>query len=140
MREFTGEDRSPAGPQRLKPYRYPIWVILCATAVIGVGGYASISLPAYLTTARIFAQAKTLERQGNHTASEPLFRQVLARSPNSRSARLALAKALFADGGDVNGIEAMRLLEGIKLSKSEWEELQPYMPEKYRQLFTEEKN
>lgn len=137
MREFTGQDRRPASP--LKPYRYPFWITAFTLVVVGTCGYASLSLPENFTTARMFADAKHLDASGRHADAEPGLRAVLQRSPGSRKAKLALAKAVFADDDPGNDIEAMRLLVGLKLTKSEWESIRLYMPESYRKMFVEEK-
>lgn len=136
---FTGDKRSLANMPALVPHRYPAWVVLYAVMVLAVCGYASVSLPGYVATARNFAQAKAIDGLGHHAAAQPLFREVLAKSPTSRTARLALAKSLFADRDTAHDAEALKLLVGIKLSKSEWDDLEPYIPEQDRKLFVEEK-
>lgn len=138
MREFTGQDRGPAASP-LKPHHYPLWIIGFALVIVGACGYASLSLPAYFTTARMFAAAKHLDAAGRHAEAEPGLRAVLQRSPGSRKARLALAKALFSDDDPGNDVEALQLLAGLKLTKSEWDEISPFMPETYRRMFVQEK-
>jgi hypothetical protein len=130
----------PTPPQPLRPFRYPIWVILSAVAVIAAAAYSAMSLPIYFPAARNLAEAKRSDARGDHVGAVALYRAVLAVSPQSEKARIGLAKALFETGGTQNDAEAFSLLVGVKLDKSDWEELKAVMPPEYQARFQETKS
>ena len=127
-------------PEPVRPFRYPLWIVLFAAAVLAAAGYAALSLPVYVPAARAFKEAKRLDASGDHAGAEGLFRTVLAVAPQSKNARIAMAKALFADGDPTHAQEAMQLLVGIEIDKSDWQELKAVMPPEYQAQFHTKKS
>jgi hypothetical protein len=70
--------------------------------------------------------------RGDYGTAVRELRAADAEASNSHDITVSLAEAEFADNdpGD-----AMRLLEGVKLSQSDWTALQRYMPTQYQRYF-----
>lgn len=134
--EQSPEDFYSETPAPLGPYNYPIWVYVFGIAVIFVLGFCALSLPHDIALARKLHEAKELRQNGKFAAAEEALRYVLREMPDSKSARLEYAQAIFEDGDEANDEAGLAALTGIKLDSSEWARVSQHMPEKYRQMFS----
>ena len=126
------------GHQPLSPSSYPVWISAFGLLVLLAFGYSSLSLPNNLSLAWTLARAKQFDRAHDFTSAEREFGDVLRVAPDSKSARLGMAHALFGDRDPANDRTALALLEGVHLDASEWAELEPVMPAEYQTMFVRE--
>jgi TIR domain len=124
----------------LRPYQYPFWVLfVCALVWLAV--FASLSwVPVQVHALASLWKAEAAASKGDQLTAMFQLRRALKEVPSSRTTRIKLAKALFSISPEEASEEAMTLLEGMRLNKSEWSELITVMPAKYREQFHEVKS
>lgn len=121
----------------LKPHSYPVPILLFTGLVMVIFVYSTLFLvPRYRETYHHLAQAdKALGAQAWDSASAE-YKQVLSDLPGSKYAKFGLAKSLFANSNKEDDIDALVVLEGLEIDKTDWSSLQKYMPEEYKVLFS----
>lgn len=114
-----------AEPARVPPHTYPLWVVLVAGLIALAALYSFLRVPTLVAAGRnLRAGESAVARHDYPTAVSDLDR-AHQESPSSRKVTIYLATADFG----VNQPQAgLALLQGLKLTSSEWSTLTQTMP------------
>jgi hypothetical protein len=118
----------------LKPFQYPLWVQFFCAAIFLAAIMSVVSFPKYLPAAVALKQASGASERGDLGGAVRFYQTVLTADSSSREAKLGLAMVLFRQG-PLHEEEALALLDGLRIDKTEWNELTKVMPKKYQSQF-----
>ncbi len=125
----------PAAPPRLPKHRYPLPIVAAAVLVLAGALYSFTQAPGLVSTSRELDAGRAALHRGDYATAVAKLQAAYAADPSSHVVRLAYAEAAFADNQPRT---ALTVLAGIKLSGSDYDALQKYMPVRYDQYFHEE--
>jgi hypothetical protein len=118
----------------LKPFQYPLWVQFFCAAIVLAAVMSVVSFPKYLPAAVALKNASDASERDDLGSAVRFYQKVLAIDSSSEEAKLGLAMVLFRQGPSHDG-EALDLLRGLQLNKSQRKELMRVMPTKYQSQF-----
>lgn len=121
--------------QAIAPYEFPNWIKAGVIIVFAAFACACIGVPANIDAARKLHKGEDLYEHGKYNEAIATYEELLKARPNSESLKMDCAKALFKLKSIESDERALQLLEGIKLSKYQWEEIKEVMPAKYQEVF-----
>jgi hypothetical protein len=124
-------------PPALPKHRYPLPIIAAAIAMIAAVAYSLLSVPHLVAAGRDYRAGTSALSSGDYSTAFARLSRAHTEAPTSRKILIALAEADFADGHAASGL---RLLEGVKLTSSEWNGLTAYMPAQYQKYFHQTAN
>jgi hypothetical protein len=118
----------------LKPFQYPLWVQFFCAAIFLAAIMSVVTFPTYLPAAVALKHASDASERGDLGSAVRFYQTVLTADSSSREAKLGLAMVLFKQG-PLHDREALNLLGGLRIYKTEWKELTKVMPAKYQSQF-----
>lgn len=121
--------------QVIPPYEFPIWIKAATILVFAAFACACTSVPANIDATRKLHLGEYQYEEGKYKEAVATYEELLKAHPKSESLKIDCAKALFKLGNVQSDARALGLLEGIKLSKYQWEEIKEVMPAKYQDVF-----
>ena len=129
----------PTAPDlRLEPHNYPTYIKLFAFTTIGIFVYAMTLLPSYFSSAVDMKNVEEYFNNKNYTEAITSLQKILKITPDSKKAKLLIAKAYFSDENKENDVEGLEVLESVSLNDREWQDLNTVMPAEYQQYFINE--
>ena len=129
---ITAEQRPVEAPTALAKHRYPLPIVLAAVITLVAAAYSFARAPALIDAGHEMRAGQSALARGDYGTAVDQLRAADAKAPTSQDITVSLAEAEFADNDPA---DAMRLLRGVKLNRSEWTTLQRYMPAQYQQYF-----
>ncbi len=119
----------------LIPHKYPLWVKLFSLLLLFSFLYSLYLLPEYFGPSKKFKQGTIAYQNHSYVEAIRLFGYVLETVPSSKKAKIAIAKAYFANGDPNDDEKGLVFLQGISLDKDSWGDLVKVMPVEYYQYF-----
>jgi thioredoxin-like negative regulator of GroEL len=129
---ITAEKPPLEAPPALPKHRYPLPIVLAAVITLAAAAYSFARAPALIDAGREMRAGQSALARGDYGTAVRELRAADAHAPTSHDITVSLAEAEFADNDPA---DAMRLLNGVKLSQSDWTALQQYMPAQYQKYF-----
>lgn len=136
-RQSAPEESQEIYAKPIPPHSYPLWIKLFGAFVGLVFIGSLISLPADVVAAREFRLAQKEYKQGKIPETVSLCEKILAAEPNAEHIKVLCAQARFALNSKEEDLKALKLLKGISITASSWDEMTQVMPQEYQQLFIE---
>lgn len=121
--------------QPIAPYEFPMWIKGAVIVIFAAFACACISVPGNIAASRKFHEGQWFYDHGKYKEAVETYNELLKSHPKSESLKIDCAKALFKLGNEESDERALELLEGIELSKYQWEEIKEVMPAKYQENF-----
>ncbi len=112
-----------------------MWIKAAVIVVFAAFACACTSVPANIDATRKLHLGERQYEDGKYKEAIATYEELLKAHPKSESLKIDCAKALFKLGNIQSDERALELLEGIKLSKYQWEEIKEVMPAKYQEAF-----
>jgi hypothetical protein len=124
--------QSSEPPPRIPRHRYPLPIVLAGVVTLAAAVYSFTLAPQLVSAQHDLTAGRRALKSGDYVGAAAKLARAHREAPTSRDVTVSLAEAEFASG---QGNSAMELLRNVKLTQSEWTELQIYMPETYQQYF-----
>jgi hypothetical protein len=132
------EERDALRRIAMRPHQYPIWVLVLGGLVL-LSALASVSwVPKYARAVATLWQADAAYQRGDSSGSARQYAQVLDQVPTSKDAKIGLALSLFSLGSPDGAKQAMDVLAGITISRSDRDRLRSVMPREYQKKLIKE--
>ncbi len=129
---ISAEKPPVEAPPALPKHRYPLPIVLSIVITLAAAAYSFTRAPALIDAGREMRAGQSALARGDYDTAVRQLRAADAIALTSHDIEVSLAEAEFADNDPA---DAMRLLNGVKLSQSDWTALQRYMPVQYQQYF-----
>jgi hypothetical protein len=122
------EQRVPsewAEPNQVAPHTYPVWVVLVAGLIVLAALYSFLRVPTLVAAGRDLRSGEAAVARHDYTTAVADLERAHEESPSSRKVTIYLATADFG----VNQPQAaLALIQGMRLTSSEWTTLTQTMP------------
>ena len=110
---------------QVPPHTYPVWVVLAAVLVLLAALYSFTRVPKLVEAGRHLRAGKAAIARHDYATAVADLERARREAPTSRKVTIYLATADFG----VNQPEAaLDLLQGLRLTQSEWTTLTQAMP------------
>jgi hypothetical protein len=119
-------------PPRLAKHRYPLPIVAAAVITLIAVGYSFVLAPGVVSASRDLQAGRDALHRGDYDVAVNRLKAAHDAAPSSHDVTLSLAEAEFASHDPV---DAMALLDGVKLDQGDWDELTRYMPQEYQKYF-----
>lgn len=129
---LTAEKPTLEAPSALPKHRYPLPIVLAAVIALAAAAYSFARAPALIDAGREMRAGQSALARGDYDTAVRQLRAADAVAPTSHDITVSLAEAEFADNDPA---DAMRLLNGVRLSQGDWTALKQHMPAQYQQYF-----
>jgi hypothetical protein len=114
-----------AEPAQVPPHTYPLWVVLVTLLIAGAALYSFLRVPTLVAAGRNLRSGEAAVARHDYTTAVADLERAHQESPTSRKVTIYLATAEFG----VNQPRAgLALLQGLRLTSSEWSTLTQTMP------------
>ncbi len=112
-------------PAQVPPHTYPLWVVLAAVLVLLAALYSFTRVPTLVEAGRNLRVGEAAVARHDYTTAVVQLERAHEESPSSRKVTIYLATADF---GANQPQAALGLLQGMRLTQSEWSTLTQTMP------------
>ena len=117
-------------------HRYPIYIVGGAILLLGCVGYAITLLPSYFIAAKNLRLGVAEYNRRNYAGAIQHIELVLEDAPTSETAKIAIAKAYFANSDTEDDVVGLNYLQGLDLNEREWADINSIMPIEYQKYFS----
>lgn len=121
----------------LSPHKYPAWIKLFTGALLLSVIYSLILLPEYFVASKKFKLGVEAYSNRNYSSSIQNLEYAIETVPTSKKAKIAIAKAYFANGNQQDDEKGLEYLQGVTLDKETWADLTTVMPVEYQKYFND---
>lgn len=112
-------------PAQVPPHTYPVWVVLVAVLILLAALYSFLRVPTLVAAGRDLRSGEAAVARADYPTAVAELERAHEESPTSRKVTIYLATADFG----VNQPQAaLALLQGMRLTQSEWSTLTQTMP------------
>ena len=117
----------------LKPHSYHISIYIIGSLLfIGVAYFSIAFLPEYRHLTLILREADQQLQKKNYENAIKIYENVWGKIKRNKARALKVSEAYF---GAKNDKKALKILKNISLNKSDWKQLNTFMPKEYKPLF-----
>ena len=99
--------------------------------------YSLILLPEYFVASKKFKLGVEAYSNRNYSSSIQNLEYAIETVPTSKKAKIAIAKAYFANGNQQDDEKGLEYLQGVTLDKDTWADLTTVMPVEYQKYFND---
>lgn len=129
------EDQILQNLPALRPHKYPLWIKIFAIILLAIFIYTAPMLPRYIISVKKLKLGIEAYNNKQYSTSIMYFNEILKSFPTSKIAKIAVAKAYFANSNKEDDLVGLGGLSDIELSKDEWQDLSSVMPNEYQEFF-----
>lgn len=120
------------------PYHYPAMIVLTMIVIAGAFIASLEMLPRSIESVKELHIGIDMYNRKNYSESIKYLELVLQKNPESETAKIAIAKAYFANKDPKISIKGLYYLENIRLNNDQWNELTEVMPPEYNEYCSNE--
>lgn len=121
----------------LSHHKYPAWIKLFTGALLLLVIYSLILLPKYFVASKKFKLGVDAFYSRDYSSSIRNLEYAIETVPTSKKAKIAIAKAYFANGDQQDDEKGLDYLQGVTLDKETWADLTTVMPVEYQKYFND---
>ena len=121
--------------QAIKPYSYPIFVKISVIIFLIFFLFFIKDLPYCFSINKKMKYAYSALQKGDYFDAYVKYTELSSIFPNNKKLKIRIIQALFASPQKENHIMALNHLQSITLNKTEWKNLQQYIPQQYASMF-----
>jgi hypothetical protein len=112
-------------PSQVPPHTYPVWVVLVAALIVVAALYSFARVPTLVSAGRDLRAGEAAVGRHDYPTAVADLERAHQESPTSRKVAIYLATADFGVNQPQAGLD---LLQGMRLTQSEWSTLTQTMP------------